>query len=438
MQLNNLVFQSGMFNFFFDIQDKSAAPLMHANAKHCVLDTYHTPKTFQPLVTKLNASRITLKVPVDLPYSVTYNDIYTQFQNIMRNRQFDVVTLINGVPDFRLKMQEQHYETYLLFKSNSNVPIKSYSTWKQAQRGFFILHMLMEWCATNNVPVINIIEDPLQAKLHYIKGLRIKHYYFHKMPGDGYYRHTDKPEFAFKYNFSPSQQYSYMFNDGAQLDDTSYNKLLNFVFALTDSWRAKHIYNQPDLKGKSANHHTTRSDIITQLLHLIDNPKHIQQHGIMFKFKSANPILSKKYDNKLVPYKEYMSLIAKSKFTLVLPSYDEKYFSLRRFFEALSVGCVPFILETCNYKDGVNRSTQLIEIIEKHLLIRYNELSDIHSIILSKSQIHDKILHDIKQTKFWQTYTNKAFYVSSIQSMYNNANLRSIKANDYVIDTYTK
>lgn len=57
----------------------------------------------------------------------------------------------------------------------------------------------------------------------------------------------------------------------------------------------------------------------------------------------------------LVCKADYLNALAQSKYTLVLPAYDQQQFSISRFQEALHVDCLPILHEDVNAKD-VERS----------------------------------------------------------------------------------
>lgn len=56
-------------------------------------------------------------------------------------------------------------------------------------------------------------------------------------------------------------------------------------------------------------------------------------------------------ENNVVDRDTYLNLISKSKFTLILPSYDNECFSLYRFIESIYNDCLPLIHPECNISD---------------------------------------------------------------------------------------
>lgn len=68
------------------------------------------------------------------------------------------------------------------------------------------------------------------------------------------------------------------------------------------------------------------------------------------KFNSVNIFIKNSItgeDTSIDRFK-YLDLVAKSKYTLILPSYDNDCFSLYRFVESVHLGCLPLIHTDCN------------------------------------------------------------------------------------------
>jgi hypothetical protein len=61
------------------------------------------------------------------------------------------------------------------------------------------------------------------------------------------------------------------------------------------------------------------------------------------KFKDIDSFITKD---------EYLEKIKESKYTLIIPSYDKRTFSIFRYQESIMNGCIPLILDTC-YLDEV-------------------------------------------------------------------------------------
>ena len=65
----------------------------------------------------------------------------------------------------------------------------------------------------------------------------------------------------------------------------------------------------------------------------------------------------------------YYDLISRSRYTLIIPSYVNTTFSNVRFFESLSVGCLPLVLSTCDLLEMLPIYPRITKIIEKYLLV---------------------------------------------------------------------
>lgn len=55
--------------------------------------------------------------------------------------------------------------------------------------------------------------------------------------------------------------------------------------------------------------------------------------------------------DSLVSKDEYMSLIAESRYTFILPAYKENAFSCYRFIESIFYDCLPLVFDHCKYQD---------------------------------------------------------------------------------------
>ena len=74
----------------------------------------------------------------------------------------------------------------------------------------------------------------------------------------------------------------------------------------------------------------------------------------------------------------YMRWNAKSRFTLVIPSYSDRTFSLERFMEGLFLDCLPLILaepeHTCNMQAFRDTFPQMADIAEDSLMVTFDEV----------------------------------------------------------------
>ena len=65
------------------------------------------------------------------------------------------------------------------------------------------------------------------------------------------------------------------------------------------------------------------------------------ERSILIVDKSEN-------DDSLLPRDEYLDKIKKSRFTLVIPSYDNSMISIYRFIESIALDCLPMLYHECN------------------------------------------------------------------------------------------
>jgi hypothetical protein len=208
---------------------------------------------------------------------------------------------------------------------------------------------------------------------------------------------------TYSVQFCPSQQYWYMHNQHSNSIVCDHaNKKLKFAFAMTDNWSAA----------------KDRQQIIRKLEYLAAVDE-IDKSAIMFRYTSNRADTVYKYKLPLLSYDEYMKFVKQAKFTLVIPSYDVNCFSLRRFFEALTNGCIPLILDTCNYKAGFNfLEDDIIKFIEDNLLVSIEDLSNMRQILEDKCEIYDTLLQQLKATKWYRAYANKNMYINYLNKIY--------------------
>ena len=85
-----------------------------------------------------------------------------------------------------------------------------------------------------------------------------------------------------------------------------------------------------------------------------------------------------KRDN-MVNNKIYNESLCKSKFTMIVPSYDKNHFSSIRFFEALAMKTIPLIHEETQYQIGLHHYPELSKIFDKYVV----SMSGVKSLIES-------------------------------------------------------
>lgn len=87
--------------------------------------------------------------------------------------------------------------------------------------------------------------------------------------------------------------------------------------------------------------------------------------------KITKPVIIPRTD---VPHNEYVKTLARSKFTVIIPAYDDAAFSGLRFIEAIFNRCLPLITEDCPYDEFV-RSFGIEQSVVNRLVHPHNELA---------------------------------------------------------------
>lgn len=439
-----LIAQTGNFNFFNALSWKTAAFLEPIkNKAHIVyIDPYIRDGQKNEVVQKLNATRLKIAEFLSTSKPVTYNEAYSAICELMHYHNPDYFVFINGNTNIFYNRDLEIYNG--LFANVKLHPDEPMINWAPAfpemHLNYFVHFIMLEWCAqqsTKDVIVHNIWEDPLQHKFDYIEGLNVKQWYFHKLPDMTYKQAIGKAAYTnwlsrkklgicedfdkaslvasndethtkthdVQFEFCPSQEYWY-FNEITKqsIHSTKTTKHLNFVFALTDSWLQK----------------DDRAQLILKLEKFADS-SYLMSHKFFFHYTSKRQTYKGNawlYNDKLIPYDDYLKHIASSKFTLIIPSYDVNCFSLRRFFESLTADCIPLILYNCNYEWGLNQGSEIIQFVKDNLLITEDDLEHLPDVVAEKAKHYDELLQQLKSTTWWKTYTNPKFYRRTLLDMF--------------------
>lgn len=106
--------------------------------------------------------------------------------------------------------------------------------------------------------------------------------------------------------------------------------------------------------------------------------------------KSIFEIFGGDFEGKRIPQDKYFDELMLSKGTLIIPSYDPDTFSIQRLVEALYCGCVPFVFDTCNFKEFNDTMPVLCDKIKQSLVV-----SSIQEAIDKTEGMSDKDVKDI-------------------------------------------
>ena len=118
-----------------------------------------------------------------------------------------------------------------------------------------------------------------------------------------------------------------------------------------------------------------------------------------------------------IPFNEYQDMISMSNFTLILPAYDKSSFSMWRFFEALTQGCLPLVLDICDLEDIKLTYPDLFDYINKYLLVNNTNIEDKMNELLPN---RDKHINDIFNLESIRNVFNKEWCINYIIEQFRN------------------
>ncbi len=409
MKNNVLIYHSCPFAFFGKLQYKSLAMFAYDGTRsYTVLDAYRSGRLDEACALS-GFERLCLGLysgQWDDPCvkGMRHGDFMEKINGFIDVGEFSDLVLLNGPTNGREPLESEFWGAYVKWKASGGAPISETGiTGDMMFHEYILLFALVEIMAKGGGVVHNIWEDPLQHKLDYIKGAKVKHYYFHKLrpgPGPGYYAQDGKGHLV---DYSPSQQFYYCTDIRNNNPATRIApKTRDFVFYMTDTIKER----------------TTRPQIIDNMLRFADNKK-TKGDKALFKYSTVRDS-HKKRSSKRINYNEYLGLIKSASLTLIIPSYDTACFSLRRFFEAATSGCLPLILGTCNYKAGFNFDKEMIGIVENHLLVTMDDLKNLGDAIEKTKNQTTMLLDKIMRTKYMKKYHDPLFYKRYMDKMFGN------------------
>lgn len=394
---NILVYQPNNYVRFYDFQaestkcldcikDKANLVLLQTNKLH---DRIATSDSLQLQVHSLFPNR---------GYSDTYESLYNKLHNFLKQYSIDKVAVFNAYVHQYYREELKFYKKFIEFKKARISSLKDLSMHSPLCYEEFILFMLIE---DFKMPIANFIEDPLQIKLKYYvdkDDSLVTNYYFHDFLAEDLTPNTlvDRKDSNKRYlfNFSPSQEYSYA--DRFDFDLTKlYDKVMSmsktkkFVFGMTRGWSPKSV--------------KVRDTIIDALIGLPNTGEYYFNFECDPKYKRAGA-------KKFVPYVEYLEMLKESKTTLVIQSLDPRFFSLRRFFEAICMGVLPLVHKGSNYKAGFSYDQEFIDFVERYLVVDATSLTKTHQKIESVNANYDSIYKELLETNFMKRYFDKAWY----------------------------
>ena len=289
------------------------------------------------------------------------------------------------------------------FVKNEN-PIRQHIFWN------FCIQMFMidECCLRNKI----IVSDPLQFKFkHYTRNqnlveLYYSHLFTHTRTADCIYAALpDSPNQRLSvFKFSNSEEYTYAKQinfDLAALQVENIAKPKTFVFGMNRGWTESSIKH--------------RDAIIDALLTLPDTA----EYDIAIRQTSRMPKrtdIPARYD-KFVSYDEYQELIKNAKVTLVVASFDTRFFSLRRFFESIIHKTLPLLDVNSNYQAGFNYDDEFLAVVDKYLVVDASDAKELQQKIDDVCDNHDLIIAELFATTYMQQYFNKQWYIDNMKTI---------------------
>ena len=131
----------------------------------------------------------------------------------------------------------------------------------------------------------------------------------------------------------------------------------------------------------------------------------VEQKDLLTNIRNSDVGIIVKKDSTYVSQTEYYDKLARSKFTLIIPSYDVTTFSVIRFLEAVSNHCLPLVLDTVNLTDLKNTFKDIYDIVKKYLVVNIN---DIQSKIDSLD--YNKIINKLFNTQSVKNFSDDEYF----------------------------
>ncbi len=110
---------------------------------------------------------------------------------------------------------------------------------------------------------------------------------------------------------------------------------------------------------------------------------------------------------------DYAEMLKESEFTLVIPSYEDTDFSSIRFWDAITKGCIPFILDSCKWEQAFIQHPEITRIIEEDLLVTTETVKG-----KIENTDYESLLNKIWNTQDWKNIQNLEWYQNQIKGIY--------------------
>lgn len=120
--------------------------------------------------------------------------------------------------------------------------------------------------------------------------------------------------------------------------------------------------------------------------------------GFNFKVVANNKAIRlNDYEKKKVSKQDdYFDMLGKTKCSLVVKPYDNEAFSWARFCECLFNNCLPLVYEDCNMQDICTIFPEVVDVIEKSLLVNSDNLFDVVMKYDAKESERQNLILELK------------------------------------------
>lgn len=220
---------------------------------------------------------------------------------------------------------------------------KTGMNFEQRRRSLKRLGLNMYFQYHHGCEMNHFIVDPLETNYDELNNYFNKKEISFKFKNQAYYYNQSDRLHS---NYFPFIEWGYMYRQ--PVDVNLEEKQYDFSFGMTAI-----VLEKP-----------YRFNIIDKLKEIIPNFDSLNlSHNYFFKDKRN------KDDESYQSCESYMNYILKSKWTLIIPSYDEDEFTSSRWIESIHRGCIPFIYKDTKWMEYMKHHDDWKRIIEKWGLV---------------------------------------------------------------------
>lgn len=325
--------------------------------------------------------------------SDSFNSVYTVGKHVAENLKFikNVTSMIGTNLQHDIEQEKFLLST---FEQLHDSPIKindllnSISTSVQWSDILFAWSLIKSLQQHNHIVFNNVIDDAVQIKwfANWFSGLdvTVNNLYYHRM--------IESNPLVKIHNF---KYFPYPLYGIFMKEKKNYEKYITFTVGLTD-------FTVNKFRNK-----------ITRELKKFDD-----EHNAGFNVFIRSTIDSN-LNTGFLEYDEYQKAIEKSKFTLIIPSYHRNVWSNKRFWEAITVDCLPLIYDPVkNLAEGLDLDDELIDIVDNNLRITSDNIKDLPLICKNLENSREQLLKLIKSTDRYKELSDKNYYKQFLKEFY--------------------